>query len=132
MGMPPENLKNQVMMRNVRFKRLNTAIELLKDGKALAWITLMSSRYNHALHFAIWATSQPFAAHAAADGGANQVRLTLPNLYDMMRTERPQHRYLGGDIQHTHLVKGLDMSLLAKASYVTLNQNSAIISLIVV
>ena len=28
----------------------------------------------------------------------------------------PRLRYLGGDIQHTHLVKGLDMSLLAKVS----------------
>ncbi len=34
-------------------------------------------------------------------------------------------RYLGGDIQHTHLVKGLDMSLLAKVRYPTPNTPSA-------
>ena len=38
----------------------------------------------------------------------------LEPLLELCLLTTPRLRYLGGDIQHTHLVKGLDMSLLAK------------------
>ena len=45
---------------------------------------------------------------------ANQLASALPGDIDVSRLTVEESKFLGGDIAHTHLVKGLDFALLQK------------------
>eukprot|EP00955_Chlamydomonas_euryale_P002529 27457-Chlamydomonas_euryale.AAC.1 len=54
---------------------------------------------------------------------ANQLAAALPGDVDMNALSVEETKYLGGDIEHTHLVKGLDFALLQKRDDVGLLQD---------
>lgn len=45
---------------------------------------------------------------------ANQLAAALPGAIDVNSLSVEETKYLGGDLEHTHLVKGLDYALLQK------------------